>query len=175
MIDLDKQRSKETFYNVLSVDESASYEEIRANYRAAVLSLHPDKIKSKQAIQDPDEVRERFVKIQEAWEVLGDRESRAAYDKELKSTKSDPPVYAHEIEMKDLGFRDCGDALELVFPCRCGDFFSVSSDDLGEMGFRLEGSRVLRGTGNSVPEPVAVAISCPSCSLMICLTLDCGV
>ncbi|CAA7403802.1 unnamed protein product [Spirodela intermedia] len=167
-----EERAQETYYDVLCVEETASYEEIRAHYKAAVLRSHPDKLSSKQAIGDHQVVQERFLKIHKAWEVLSDAELRAAYDRHLKGLKSGPSVYADEIELKDMSVSDCGDAVELIFPCRCGDNFSITLDELEEMGFLLDGNRVLEGQDVSDLAPVSVTISCSSCSLMICLRID---
>lgn len=168
-----EERAQETYYDVFCVEETASYEEIRAHYKAAVLRSHPDKLSSKQAIGDHGEVQERFLKIHKAWEVLSDAGLRAAYDRDLKGLKSGSlPAYADEIELKDMSVSDCGDAVELIFPCRCGDNFSITSDELEEMGFLIDGSSVLERQDAPDPAPVSITISCSSCSLMICLRID---
>ncbi|URE17784.1 CSL zinc finger [Musa troglodytarum] len=74
-----------THYEILSVEEHASYDEIRASYKAAILNSHPDKL-HKKSDASTDHQRD-FLDVQKAWEVLSDSMSRANYDKELQSMK----------------------------------------------------------------------------------------
>ena len=62
------------YYKVLGVEHTATLEQIKDAYRAAVKKHHPDVIGSEQ----PDAAI--FRDIQEAYGVLATRESRASYD-----------------------------------------------------------------------------------------------
>jgi curved DNA-binding protein CbpA len=68
-------------YEVLGVDPSASDEEIRKVYVGLARRNHPDFFtgadRARRARAD-----QRMREINEAWQVLGDRERRAAYDHE---------------------------------------------------------------------------------------------
>lgn len=69
-------------YELLVVSEGSSQEEVKKAYRSLALSSHPDK----QATRDPAEakkVQERFVQIQEAYELLSDPAKRMQYDSSL--------------------------------------------------------------------------------------------
>ncbi len=62
------------YYEVLGVKRSASQEEIRAAYRKLARELHPDVNKS------PD-AQEKFAEVQSAYDILGEPEKRAQYDR----------------------------------------------------------------------------------------------
>ncbi len=60
------------YYKVLGVDRQADEKEIKSAYRKLALKYHPDK--------NPDS-EEHFKEINEAYEVLGDSDKRAKYDR----------------------------------------------------------------------------------------------
>jgi len=64
----------ESFYNVLNVPETASQEDIKKAYRKMSMTHHPDKNNNSQ------ESTEKFQKISEAYEVLGDVDKKREYD-----------------------------------------------------------------------------------------------
>lgn len=71
---------KTDYYKLLDVDDFATAKDIKGAYRKLALQYHPDKNRDKK----PDELRamqEEFEKIQEAYEVLGDRATRRQYDR----------------------------------------------------------------------------------------------
>lgn len=61
------------YYKVLGVDRNASQDEIKKAYRRLARKYHPDVSKAADA-------EARFKEIGEAYEVLKDKEKRAAYD-----------------------------------------------------------------------------------------------
>ena len=63
------------FYEALQVDRSASSEEIKSSYRKLALRLHPDKNQDR-----IEEATAEFKEIQNAYEVLSDKNERAWYD-----------------------------------------------------------------------------------------------
>lgn len=62
------------YYDVLGVQRGATQEEIRAAYRKLARELHPDVNKA------PD-AQEKFAEVQAAYDVLGEPEKRAQYDR----------------------------------------------------------------------------------------------
>jgi molecular chaperone DnaJ len=67
--------TKRDYYEVLGLKREASAEEIKKVYRKLALQNHPDKNPG-----DPD-AEKRFKEAAEAYEVLGDSEKRARYDR----------------------------------------------------------------------------------------------
>jgi len=64
----------EDFYKVLSVSETASQDEIKKSYRKMSLLYHPDKNPGN------NEAEEKFKKINDAYQTIGDAEERKKYD-----------------------------------------------------------------------------------------------
>lgn len=62
------------YYQILSVKKSASADEIRRAHRTLARKYHPD-------VNDSEDAAKRFQEIQEAYDVLGDEESRKKYDR----------------------------------------------------------------------------------------------
>lgn len=65
--------STKDFYSILGVSRSASEQEIKKAYRRLARKYHPDVSK------EPD-AEQRFKEIGEAYEVLSNKQKRAAYD-----------------------------------------------------------------------------------------------
>src|SRR3954447_11025137 len=66
--------SKRDYYEVLGVERGAEAEEIKKSYRKLAVKYHPDKNPGDK------EAEEKFKELGEAYEVLADPQSRAAYD-----------------------------------------------------------------------------------------------
>jgi len=62
------------YYKILQVDKSSTGKEIKKAYRRLARQYHPDKNPDNQSAE------EKFKEINEAYEVLGDKENRAKYD-----------------------------------------------------------------------------------------------
>lgn len=67
--------STRDYYEVLGVSKDANVSEIKKSYRKMAMKFHPD--------QNPDDPKaeENFKELGEAYEVLGDEDKRAAYDR----------------------------------------------------------------------------------------------
>lgn len=131
----------EDHYQTLGVDPTARVDEIKAAFRQAALRLHPDKETGSE---------DEFVKIQQAWAILSDPTSRAAYDRELAVYAARNIVHISDsIAACDMepGRTDDGDCI-LSWPCRCGGAYVVLEEEMEHDG-------------------AEVAVQCSTCSLHI--------
>jgi len=67
--------AKRCFYEVLSVERSATETEIKSAFRKQAMQCHPDRNPG------DNDAEHRFKEINEAYEILKDPEKRAAYDR----------------------------------------------------------------------------------------------
>jgi len=117
------------YYKTLGVARTASSEEIKRAYRKLARKFHPDVSK------EPD-AEKRMQEVNEAWEVLGDPEKRAAYDQlgsrwQAGQQFRPPPDW-------DAGFEFSGRHAEAS---EFSDFFSSLFGGMGR-AHRREGFRV---------------------------------
>lgn len=73
--DFPRLPNKMDYYEVLGVKRNALQADIRRAYRRLVLRFHPDQSRGSDS--------EKFRKVHEAYQVLCDPETRAAYDRTL--------------------------------------------------------------------------------------------
>ena len=105
------------YYGTLGVARNATQNEIKGAFRKLAQQYHPD------VSDDPGESEARFVRILEAYEVLGDPEKRRAYDISLatgaaaglRDFKFDD--FSRVDELEDLL---AGELLETIFGRRSG-------------------------------------------------------
>lgn len=106
------------YYSILGVDENASEEEIKQAYRRLAKRYHPDKNRGDK------EAERRFKEINEAYEVLSDKEKRARYDQlrnggyqfegfDFADAFGRSRPGAQQFRFEDLG--DLGDLFESFF------------------------------------------------------------
>jgi curved DNA-binding protein CbpA len=88
---------KRDYYEVLGVERSASEKDIKDAYRKLAIKHHPDKNPG------DEEAVARFKEAAEAFEVLGDAEKRARYDR-----------YGHAGVGGGAQFRDANDIFQLA-------------------------------------------------------------
>lgn len=67
-------------YQVLNVPRDATPSQIKSAYRKLALKYHPDKQSASKSDQEKKECSEKFTKIGNAYEILGDQDRRAQYD-----------------------------------------------------------------------------------------------
>jgi molecular chaperone DnaJ len=66
--------NKRDYYDILGVNRDASEEDIKKSYRKLAMKHHPDRN------PDSKDAEEKFKEAKEAYEMLSDKEKRAAYD-----------------------------------------------------------------------------------------------
>ncbi len=120
-------------YEVLRVPRTADKNDIKEAYMKLARIYHPDKRLGHAASNGNDNVSadESFIRIQRAWEILGDDSLKAKYDLHI----------AHE----QLRVH-CNDKMDNIIPlnefihendvyfkvCRCGDRFTVTESDIND-------------------------------------------
>jgi len=107
------------YYKIMGVDKTASQDKIKKSYRKLARKFHPDVSKEKNA-------ESRFKEINEAYEVLHDKEKRAAYDqlgshwKDGQSSFTPPPNWQKQFHQGRNDFNvdgqgDFSDLFESLF------------------------------------------------------------
>ena len=66
--------TKRCYYEILSIERTASDDEVKKSFRRLAMKCHPDRC------PDDPEAQERFKEAKEAYEILADSQKRAAYD-----------------------------------------------------------------------------------------------
>jgi curved DNA-binding protein len=93
------------YYQVMGLERGATQEEIKRTYRKLARKYHPDVSKESNA-------EEKFKELQEAYNVLGDPEKRAAYDQLGQRRPGEqfqpPPDWGRNFEFSSQGFEDDG-------------------------------------------------------------------
>ncbi|RMD44233.1 hypothetical protein DV735_g923, partial [Chaetothyriales sp. CBS 134920] len=123
------------YYDVLGVKPDATELEIKKAYRKLAITTHPDK--------NPGDAsaHERFQAVGEAYQILSNKELRAAYDK-----------YGKEQAMPNAGFEDPSEFFSMIFG---GEAFV---DLIGELTLLKDLTHTMETTaaassGTSTPRP----------------------
>ena len=90
----------EDYYKVLGVQENASQDEIKKAYRKLSLLYHPDKNRD-----DVESAEEKFKNINEAYQTIGDENTRKQYDIKRRNpfgNNSSIPPGAQHVNPNDI-------------------------------------------------------------------------
>jgi curved DNA-binding protein len=136
------------YYKILGVSRSASEREVKQAYRKLARQHHPD-------VNPGDKsAEEKFKQINEAYEVLSDKDNRQKYDK-----YGDQWQYAEQFEkarqQQQAPGWDFGSGGRRVFYSE-GDFGSLFDDLLG--GFRFDRGQAQPRRARSQEHPVEVTL-----------------
>lgn len=100
-----------TLYGILGVSRNIDQDEIKPAFRRLARQWHPD------VCREPD-AREIFIKIKDAYDVLGDETKRARYDAGLALEAT----LKQEAKLDNLGYRS---------PLRCGYVQAEGTEQVG--------------------------------------------
>jgi len=135
------------YYKILGVDRKASERDIKQAYRKLARQHHPD-------VNPGDKpAEEKFKQINEAYEVLSDKENRQKYDK-----YGDRWQYADQFEQAQRQQASSGDFSQggrRVYYGE-GDFGSLFDDMMG--GFRFSRGQAKPRRARSLEHPVEVTL-----------------
>jgi DnaJ-class molecular chaperone len=92
--------TKMDHYKVLGIDKTATHAQITSAFRRKVLEYHPDRNHS------PD-AKEMFIRVNQAFEVLGNPERRSAYDY-LHSQPQSQPQHSYDTDPHEYTRRQWG-------------------------------------------------------------------
>ncbi|XP_065055309.1 DPH4 homolog [Rhopilema esculentum] len=115
------------YYDVLGVDENASLDEMKTQYRKLLLKIHPDK----QAQNDKSINTVKFLEVEEAWKILSDPKKRQEYDalqKEKEIGQYAP--FDLEVNLDDMSFFEVSETYAI--DCRCGGEYAITEEQLKE-------------------------------------------
>ena len=137
--------SKRDYYEVLGVENNASLDIIKNNYRKLALKYHPDRNKSSDAEQ-------KFKEISEAYAVLSDAEKRNRYD-QFGHAGIDGQ-YSPEDIFGGVDFGDIFSGTGINF-----DFGGIGGiKDIFQDFFGFGGDRTSRQTGDDVESMLSISL-----------------
>lgn len=114
----------DNYYAILNCTEHATFEELKQSYQKLVKQYHPDK-------NDTLATSDQFRKIDEAWKVLRDANSRKEYDNILMNDKLNNQLLLYAtLTLKDLDFNVESDIY--TYSCRCGGIYTITADSITE-------------------------------------------
>jgi curved DNA-binding protein len=106
------------YYQIMGISRDASQDEIKRTYRKLARKFHPD-------VSNEPDAEERFKEINEAYEVLQDKERRAAYDRLASGHSAGEPFQPPP----DWHFEFHGDIPEAAAHGAFSDFFETLFGD----------------------------------------------
>ncbi len=152
------------YYSVLGVEKGASDDEIKKAYRKKAHEYHPDK---------PTGNAEKFKEINEAYQVLSDKQKRAQYDRFGTADGNAGGFGGFDPSSFDFsnfggfqggfqgGFGDLGDIFETVFSAAGGAPREERGNDVEvSVTVQLEDVREER----KIPISFRTKVKCPECS-----------
>ena len=120
-----------THYDVLRVEPTASYGEIKAAFHGLARRSHPDKrAQNRNRPGGEESSSEPFLRIQRAWETLRDPIRRAEYDGGLRQnalsevSKRRGAIALSREDLEAAVDEETGETVQ-IYDCRCGEIVEV--------------------------------------------------
>lgn len=109
------------YYQVLSVTQESSQDDIKKAYQQLILRHHPDKS------EGGDGSLTEFLKIDEAYKVLKDPAARKEYDSKLFQQSSRCQMIIHDTVDKSEFLFDAENDLH-YHVCKCGGWYTLDEE-----------------------------------------------
>jgi len=146
--------AKRDYYDVLSVDKSASATAIKKSYRRLAMKYHPDRN------TDDRSAEAKFKEAKEAYEILRDDDKRAAYDR-----------YGHDgVRGGPAGGGFSAEGFGDIFGDVFGDIFGAGRRGANQvfrgadLGYELQLELEKAVSGDTVTINVPTRVTCETCS-----------
>ncbi|KAM4018196.1 dnaJ homolog subfamily C member 24 isoform 1-T3 [Anomaloglossus baeobatrachus] len=138
-----KNMTEKDWYSILGAHPSDSLAQLKQKYQKLALLYHPDKQHRHISEEDKEGAR-KFIEISEAWKILGNEETKRAYDLQRRDGEMSLsfPV-DNQIHVEEMIWDE--EEEHFSFPCRCGGQYIAVESDLQQTSF----------------------INCDSCSLIV--------
>ncbi|XP_053139045.1 dnaJ homolog subfamily C member 24 isoform X2 [Hemicordylus capensis] len=139
-----EELSKKDWYSILGAEPSDNLTELKRKYQKLVLLHHPDKQSADVPAGEVEARMQRFIEIDRAWKILGNEETKKAYDLQRREHELTQgwPVDA-QVSLKHMAW-NCNDQCYSL-ACRCGGTYTVCKNEAEDISL----------------------VSCDSCSLLI--------
>jgi molecular chaperone DnaJ len=142
----------EDHYALLGVARNATRAELRRAYRVLALKLHPDRAGYASTMM--------FQRLVEAYQVLSDPETRAAYDRQLADAEASAPTFQPGVPRRRFRRDDVMARLSGPLDVLVGRAAARRGPD-GVIELLLD--PVEARTGGTAALEVAVEVTCPTC------------
>lgn len=106
-------------YAVLQVDKTASQDDIKKAYQQLILRHHPDKSEGGEGNSN------NFIRIDEAFKVLKDPESRRVYDSKIFQQTSQMIIH-DTVRSDEFSFDESNEVH--FFTCKCGGWYVLDEE-----------------------------------------------
>ncbi|GAG53991.1 unnamed protein product, partial [marine sediment metagenome] len=142
---MSNRRNKRDYYDVLGVSRDATENDIKLTYRRLARKFHPDMNKT-----DPN-AKEKFIEVQEAYEVLSDSDKRRNYDRFGFSG-----VHVNMNDIFSGGIPGIDELLRSIFGGGGSGGFGDIFDTFGGLGSRSRTRAPRRQVGQDIEEHIEI-------------------
>ncbi|EEB13129.1 CSL-type zinc finger protein-containing protein, putative [Pediculus humanus corporis] len=114
------------YYEILGCDKNATRDEIKKCYYERVKKYHPDKTDENKSR------REEYLRLDEAWKVLRNPETRLEYDLSMsKNDLKNTPLYC-KINLEEMSREEEEEegVKGYSYTCRCGGNYFVDEEEI---------------------------------------------